>query len=102
MNFAAARRAGERRPLSKPSERLNMARSLLRPRLLDDGLVDAGMFNAGYADAMAGRSWRLTPADVLAAEPGALCYMLGFRAGELARRGGAMNATGLAGRREER
>jgi hypothetical protein len=103
MNFTAAKRAGELRRASLPSERLNMARSLMRPRLLDAGLVSAADFNDGYAHGLTGEKWQLTETELL--DPGrqvsSLSYMLGFRAGELERRGGASNATGLAGRQEE-
>lgn len=103
MNFTAAIRAGETRRLSTPVERLNMARSLLRPRLLDAGLVSAAHFNAGHADGLAGRKWALTEADLKnpAREVDNLSYMLGFKAGELARRGGA-DLRGLAGGASER
>ena len=72
-----------RRARSLPSDRLNMARSLLTPRLLAEGHVDEKMFNEGCADALAGKPWRLTPADLLAAGVGPLSYMLGYRAGQL-------------------
>lgn len=101
MNFTVPKRAGEKRRLSKPSERLNMARSLVRPRLLEAGLVDAAAFNRGHADGLASRKWALTETDLLTAGDVAnLSYMLGFRAGELERRSG-VNATELAGRRED-
>lgn len=98
MNFTAAIRAGETRRLSTPGERLNMARSLLRPRLLDAGLVDAASFNAGHADGLAGRKWQITEAHLKdpARQVENLSYMLGYKAGELARRGGA-DPRGLAG-----
>lgn len=94
MNFTAAKRDGETRRPSLPSERLNMARSLYRPRLLDAGLIDAAAFNRGYADGLAGRKWALTEADLhdrtRAAET--MSYMLGFKAGELARNRGGNDA----------
>lgn len=96
------RRAGERRRRSLPSERLSFARSALRPRLLDAGLVDAGEFRRGEADALAGRKWALTEADILDRErvTETMSYMLGYKAGELERRSGG-GARELAGRDEE-
>lgn len=47
--------------------------------------VDREAWIAGACDAIAGKPWRLTPAEILASagELGPLSYMLGYRAGEL-------------------
>lgn len=78
------------------------ARSALRPSpaqlFAEAGLVvDPTEFAAGRADGLAGLKWRLTEADFLDrdARRAALSYMLGYKAGELARRGGA-DSRGLA------
>jgi hypothetical protein len=48
----------------------------------------------GFDDAMAGRRYRLTPADLLerAGAPDIQAYMLGYRAGELERAKGGADA----------
>lgn len=100
MTFTTAKRAGEIRRRSLPSERLNMARSLLRPGVFEAGLIVAADFHAGHADGLAGESCRLTPADILAGTRDYVSYMLGIRAGEL-ERSGATEGPELAGRDEE-
>ena len=84
-----------------PAERLGMPRSLSRPRLLEAGLMSLVQWNDGFGDALAGLPWRPKPAG-LAGDDHFTSYMLGFRAGELARRGGAETATGSPAGGEEK